>query len=161
MADYPHASAACLCYLDGREGGEEREKQRCCTFKVLFALLDCPHCSAGHLKLARERKRTRGRREERVSGPKSAVEEPDCSLTLQSAVWSKLLWTASFRGEGLSLRGWQLHGDKVQLALVGVGERGGPDQSWTIVMVLFRGKSLFVPGLFKPTPGSSQGKWDF
>ena len=50
---------------------------------------------------------------------------------------------------------------KYQLALVGVGERGGPDQSGTIVMVLFRGKSLFVPGLFKPTPGSSQGKWDF
>lgn len=38
---------------------------------------------------------------------------------------------------------------------------GGSDQSRTIVMVLFRGKSLFVRGLFKPTPGSSQSKWDF
>lgn len=48
---------------------------------------------------------------------------------------------------------------------IGTGRRGGvgwgPDQSETIVMVLFRGKSLFVPCLFKPTPGSSQGKWDF
>ena len=39
--------------------------------------------------------------------------------------------------------------------------RGDADQSETIVMILFRGKLLFVPGLFKPTPGSSQGKWDF
>lgn len=38
MADYPHASAACLCYLDGREGGEERESQRCWMFNVLSLL---------------------------------------------------------------------------------------------------------------------------
>lgn len=27
MADYPHASAACLCYLDGKEGGKEAESK--------------------------------------------------------------------------------------------------------------------------------------
>lgn len=41
------------------------------------------------------------------------------------------------------------------------GEGGVADQRETIVMILFRGKSFFVPGLFKRTPGSSQGKWDF
>lgn len=44
MVDYPHASAACLCYLDekekgkgggrsGSEGQTEGEKQRCRTLK--------------------------------------------------------------------------------------------------------------------------------
>lgn len=47
------------------------------------------------------------------------------SRTLQSAVWTKLLWTTSFRVEGSSHPGWQLHGDKVQLALVGVERCGG------------------------------------
>lgn len=80
MADYPHASAACLCYLDEREGGEQREKAKDAghlMFSLFFLLL----CWTVHtvplllaiLKLARERKRARGRRGERVSGPKSAV----------------------------------------------------------------------------------------
>lgn len=63
MADYPHASAACLCYLDEREGGEEREGKDAghLTFSLFFSAfpLDWPRCPAGYLKLARERKGTR------------------------------------------------------------------------------------------------------
>lgn len=65
MADYPHASAACLCYLDEKEGGEERERESKDAGRLMFTLFsfaappDCPHCPAGDLKLAGERKRMR------------------------------------------------------------------------------------------------------
>lgn len=149
-----------------REGGRERgRKQRCWPFNVLKKTLSLSGRTVHTVLLAvgcwQEKEKEQRKERERVSGPKSAVQDLDFSLTLQSDVCSKLLWTASFRVEGLSLRGWQLHGDKVQLALAGVRREGAADQSGTIVMVLFRGKSLFVPSLFKPTPGSSQSKWDF
>lgn len=78
-ADYPHASTACLCYLDRREGKEERNGD------------------AGHRKLSLPHRMVHAVLPEKAESP-----EPDFSLALQSAVWSKLLWTASFRVEGPS-----------------------------------------------------------
>lgn len=45
MADYPHASAACLCYLDEREGGEERERESRDAGHSVLSLFLC--CSVG------------------------------------------------------------------------------------------------------------------
>lgn len=137
-ADYPHASTACLCYLDRREGKEERNGD------------------AGHRMLSLPHRMVHAVLPEKAESP-----EPDFSLALQSAVWSKLLWTASFRVEGPS----PVQDDSCVVTKFNWHWKdwrgGGSDQSRAIVMVLFRGKSLFVPGLFKPAPGSSQSKWDF
>lgn len=108
MVDYPHASAACLCYLDEREGGEEGKGKD--AGRLMFFLFSCcptglstPSCCP--FEIGKGKKENEESRKETASGSKSAVDELDFSLTLQSAVWTKLLWTTSFRVEGLSLRG--------------------------------------------------------
>lgn len=106
LADYPHASTACLCYLDEREGGKEREKAKDAG-RSMFSLFFC--CPAGMsalscwpFEIGKQKKEKEGRGEERMSGPRSVIEELDVSRALQSVVWSKLLWTTSFTGEGPS-----------------------------------------------------------
>lgn len=152
MVDYPHASAACLCYLDEREGGEEGESKDagCLMFSLFFC---CPAglstLSCWPFEIGKRKKENEESRKERASGSKSAVDELDFSLTHQSAVWSKLLWTTSFRVEGLSLRGWQLHGDKVQLALVGVEGWGGPRSKWDYCNGFVPWKIAFCPRPFQ------------
>lgn len=77
MADYPHASAACLCYLDEREGGEEGKSKD--TGRLMFSLFFCYPAGLSTLscwpfEIGKRKKEDEGRRGERVSGPKS------CSL---------------------------------------------------------------------------------
>lgn len=81
MVDYPHASAACLCYLGKRE-------ERRWMFQVFSLRLSTVLCQPYNT----------GKR------AKSAKERPT-SWTLQSAVGTKLLWTTLFRAGGLSRPG--------------------------------------------------------
>lgn len=54
MVDYPHASAACLCYLGEREGEAQSGDAECLKFSLSLSLVsDCPPYSAGLLKLAK------------------------------------------------------------------------------------------------------------
>lgn len=76
MADYPHASAACLCYLDGREGGKEGESKD--AGHLMFSLFT--RCPAGlsmqscwPFEFGKRKEENEGRRVERVIGPSSAV----------------------------------------------------------------------------------------
>lgn len=75
MADYPHASAACLCYLDEREGGAEGESED--AERLMFSLLSLPCWSVHPVLLAignwQEKERERGKERKRVSGPTTAV----------------------------------------------------------------------------------------
>lgn len=162
MADYPHASAACLCYLDGREGDERGRKQGCWTFNVFSLSSRCPARLSTQSCWPFEF----GKRKKEIEGRGWAAQ------AVQSRSWTSPWHFKALSGVnccGLLHSQWRAFPSQMTVAWwqssIGIGwtgeEGGGTDQSRTIVMVLFRGKSLFVPGLFKPTPGSSQSKWDF
>lgn len=70
MVDYPHASAACLCYLGEREGEAQSRDAECLKFSLSLSSRTVHLYSAGLLKLAKGESR-----KERVK----AADEPDTS----------------------------------------------------------------------------------
>lgn len=135
-----------------------------------------PACRSVHAVLLSVRNRQTGgglekKKKERVGGERleklqQRTSRPDFSPlppTLQSAVWSKLQRTSSFRVKKgkkgcpsaddscmVTKFNWHWFGAEGWWGVAAVAVVVGvPDQSGTIVMVLFRGKSPFCPRPFQ------------